>query len=99
VTFRRASAGLAAAEYVGIVLVVALVLGALLVLRPHSPGRTPPVRPIPAIMRLLGESQRLLEPPRPPAPPGPRPRPRPRPPRPRPAPLPQIEVPEWLLRP
>jgi hypothetical protein len=98
VTVRRASSGLAAAEYVGIVLVVALVMGALLVLRPHSPGRTPPVRPIPAIMRLLGEPQRLLEPPRPPVTPG-RPRPRPRRPRPRPAPLPQIEVPEWLLRP
>ena len=88
---RGPAGGLAAAEYVGLVAVVALVIGGLLVLRPHDAGRRPPVRPLPGIIDLIGA------PVRPPTPPrtrtGPVRRPRPRPPRERHL----IDVPRWLL--
>lgn len=64
---RTGSGGLAAAEYVGLVAVVAMVMGALLVLRPHDAGRRAPVRPLPAIIELIGAPvQPVVRPPRPP---------------------------------
>ena len=85
---RAGSGGLAAAEYVGLVAAVALVMGALLVLRPHDAGRRAPVRPLPAIIELIGAPvQPVVRPPRPP-------RKRRR----RPPPEPHIvDVPDWLL--
>ncbi|MCU0308556.1 MAG: hypothetical protein MUE51_12465 [Thermoleophilia bacterium] len=96
----RGARGAGAAEYLGLVAAVGLLVGALLVVRPHLGGRTPPVRPIPAVVRLLGAPVRLMAPaPAPaarPAPPrarrAPRVRRRPPPPPPRPV----LMLPEWL---
>jgi len=90
--------GMATAEYVGLVAAVCLVIAGLLVVRPHDAGRTAPVRPLPAIVDLIGEPARRLLPP----PPRPNPRPpRPRRPRPRPVPTPRIvvELPPWVVGP
>jgi hypothetical protein len=94
---RAPSRGLAAAEYVGLVAVVGLVIAGLLVLRRHDAGRTPPVRPLPAILELIGAPARPLV--RPPPRPTPRPR-RPTRPRPRRPVEPRIvDVPRWLVGP
>ncbi|NBP86799.1 MAG: hypothetical protein EBU54_17105 [Mycobacteriaceae bacterium] len=83
--------GSAVVEYAGIVAVIACLFGGLLVLRPASAGRHAPVRPIPAIIRLIqAPAAPVLVPSRPR-------RPRTRRPsrRPRPAP-PEIWLPAWL---
>lgn len=93
--------GFAAAEYLAIVAAIGLMLAGLLTLRAHEAGRTPPIRAIPVLAKLLATPQRLLRPPvvpRPPISTRPPRRPR-RPPVRRPTPPPiVIQVPEWLLR-
>ena len=83
--------GSAIVEYAGIVAVIACIVGGLLVLRPVNPGRRAPVRPIPAIARLL-------QAPITPVVPLPRPRPRRHRPSVRRSPPPTAEVllPTWL---
>ena len=83
--------GSAVVEYAGIVAVIACLFAGLLVLRPVSAGRRAPVRPIPAIIRLIqAPAAPVLTPPRR--------RPVPRRPyvrRPRPK-TPDVLLPTWL---
>jgi len=83
--------GSAVVEYAGIVAVIACLFAGLLVVRPVSPGRRAPVRPIPAIIRLIqAPAAPVLTPPR--RRPATR---RPYVPRPRPKP-PEVLLPAWL---
>jgi len=83
--------GSAVVEYAGIVAVIACLFAGLLVLRPVSTGRRAPVRPIPAIVRLIqAPAAPVLMPPR--RRPSPR-RPYVRRPRPKP---PDVLLPTWL---
>lgn len=85
--------GSTTAEYVGIVIVIALVMLALVTVREATLGRTAPVRPLPAILRLIEAPLKPITP-RPTARPA-----RPRGPRaplpPRPAP-PSVLLPPWV---
>lgn len=83
--------GSAVVEYAGIVAVVACLFAGLLLVRPVSAGRRAPVRPIPAIIKLIQAPAapvltRTTTRPR-------RPRSRPRRPR---TPPPQVLLPTWL---
>ena len=83
--------GSAVVEYAGIVAVIACLFAGLLVLRSVSTGRRAPVRPIPAIIRLIqAPAAPVLTPPR--RRPATR---RPYVPRPRPKP-PEVLLPAWL---
>lgn len=91
------SKGFAAGEYLAVVAAVCLMLAGLLVLTSHRPGRTPPVRAIPVLSKLLAAPARLLRPPvvRRPSAAVRRPR---RPPVRRPSPPPiVIQIPRWLV--
>ena len=78
-------------EYAGIVAVIALVMAGLLVLRPVHLGRRAPVRPIPALVRLIERPPVSVMPRIPARPRPPRPK-RPRPSRPQP---PGVLLPTW----
>jgi len=94
-TARARASGAGVAEYVGLVAAVAAVVGGLLVLRPHTISRTPPVRPLAPFVRILAE----LASPAPPRPPTAHPararRPVPR--RPAAGPL-VVALPRWFGR-
>ena len=84
--------GSTTAEYIGIVIVIVLVFMGLVMVRATSLGDRAPVRPLPAILRLIQAPLRPITPVRPARPDGPvRPR-RPRPPRPAP---PTVLLPPW----
>jgi hypothetical protein len=85
--------GSTTAEYLGIVIVLVLLFIGLLAVRSTSLGRRAPVRPLPAIMKLIEAPLRpIVRPPvaRPDRPRAPR---RPRPPRPAP---PGVMLPSWI---
>ena len=85
--------GSTTAEYVGIVIVIALVMLALVTVREATLGRTAPVRPLPAILRLIEAPLKPITP-RPAARPAhPRAPRAPRPPRPAP---PSVLLPPWV---
>lgn len=87
--------GSTTAEYVGIVIVVVLVFLALVTVRSTTLGRRAPVRPLPAVLRLIqAPLAPIAVPPRPGRPDAPRAR---RPPRPRPA-QPTVLLPPWAVR-
>ena len=84
--------GSTTAEYVGIVIVIVLVFIGLVTVRATSLGDRAPVRPLPAILRLIQAPLQPITPARPARPDAPaRPR-RPRPPRPAP---PTVLLPPW----
>lgn len=87
--------GSTTAEYVGIVLVLLLVFLALVAVRSTTLGRRAPVRPLPAVLRLIqAPLAPIAVPPRPRRPDAPRSR---RPARPRPA-QPTVLLPPWAVR-
>ena len=84
--------GSTTAEYVGIVIVIVLVFMGLVAVRATTLGNRAPVRPLPAILRLVQAPMKPITPVRPHRPSAPRgPR---RPPRPRP-PAPEVLLPPW----
>jgi hypothetical protein len=85
-------AGQSTLEYAGLVAAVAIIIGALLIARPHVVGRTPPLRPVTPLARLL----QPLERPRPARPARPAPPRRPTRPRTR-RPSVVVRVPDWAL--
>jgi hypothetical protein len=93
-----ASRGSVALEYLGLVGAVLAIAAALVVVRPHSLGPRAPVRPVPAIVRLIGRPLVDLRPPPRPSPPRPH-RPRPRPRLPRRTPPPFVPLPDWAAGP
>ena len=89
-----ASRGSVALEYLGLVGAVLAIAAALAVVRPHSLGPRAPVRPVPAIVRLIGRPLVDLRPPPRPSPP------RPHPPRlPGRTPPPVVPLPDWAAGP
>ncbi|HJZ60726.1 MAG TPA: hypothetical protein VKD47_01085 [Miltoncostaeaceae bacterium] len=94
----RRAEGSVSLEYLGLVAAIAAIVVALAVVRPHSLGARAPVRPVPAIVRLIGRPLVELHPPRPSRPRAPRPA-RPRRPRPRPDPPPLVPLPDWAVGP
>lgn len=87
--------GSTTAEYVGIVIVVVLVFLALVVVRSTTLGERAPVRPLPAVLRLIqAPLAPIAAPPRARRPDAPRAR---RAPRPRPA-QPTVLLPPWAAR-
>jgi hypothetical protein len=93
--------GSAAADYLGIIAVIGIMMVGLVAVRPTRVGPKAPVDVIPPIVRLLGHPVDNLNPRPPPSHPK-RPRP-PRPPRPRPqrpgSEPSTIPLPEWWSRP
>ena len=85
--------GSTTAEYVGIVIVIVLLFIGLLAVRSTTLGRRAPVRPLPAIIRLIEAPLAPIATPRPGTPGTPRPPRRPRPPRPAP---PGVMLPTWI---
>lgn len=84
--------GTAVVEYAAVVVVVATLIGALLVMRPHRVGRVP-IDPVRAVGTLV-QSPPVTRPRSVRAVPA---RPRPRPARPRPRPRrPLVQIPQWL---
>lgn len=85
--------GSTTAEYVGIVIVLVLLFIGLLAMRSTSLGRRAPVRPLPAIVKLIEAPLKPIVKPAPARPSGSRPPRRPRPPRPAP---PGVMLPTWI---
>jgi len=88
----RRAQGTAVVEYAAVVVVVATLIGALLVMRPHRVGRVPidPVRAVGVLVQPPPVTR-----PRPVRAAPARPRPRPASPRPRPR-RPVVQIPQWL---
>lgn len=85
--------GSTTAEYIGIVIVLILLFIGLLAVRSTSLGRRAPVRPLPAIVRLIEAPLKPILRPAPARGDRPRAPRRPRPPRPAP---PEVMLPSWI---